>query len=116
MSWSQGEQQPGYAASRSYLETLADLPWSRSAADVAAAARHAGATEGADAAAGGAAPGGPPTPALEAPMRLAAARQVLDKQHFGLEKIKDRYAWCMGGEHLWSTTNYTRGHAHMKGA
>lgn len=29
-----GEQQPGFAAARAYLDTLAELPWQRTSADV----------------------------------------------------------------------------------
>jgi hypothetical protein len=136
-----GEQQPGAAAVRAYLETLADLPWSRTSADLAAAlandatAAASSASAGASnisgggsgngenvnsgsAAGGGAAIGGsggdsratslshaavgevvgcsgllPHT--LGVQLSLRAARTLLDEQHHGLDKIKDRRVNCV---------------------
>lgn len=96
----------GYSMSLSYLETLADLPWSRlstqpsppqhQAATTTAAAdkdgedeehdeeaarhaqRRAEQSQQADA------------PAGATPLPLAAVRQRLDDAHYGLEKIKER--------------------------
>ncbi|CAI7747033.1 unnamed protein product [Closterium sp. NIES-54] len=66
-------QQPGYSTTRQYLELLSDLPWGISSPITAAAAAGAG--------------GGSSSSAL---IDVAAAREQLDREHFGLERVKQR--------------------------
>mmetsp|Transcript_6093 Transcript_6093/g.13222 ORF Transcript_6093/g.13222 Transcript_6093/m.13222 type:complete len:1166 (+) Transcript_6093:153-3650(+) len=87
-----GENQPGYGAARAYLEVLAELPWNRTSADLA---KEATAVEVAGSSAllprSPVAVAGAVVPhAGGTPLSLKQARQVLDKQHYGLPKIKDR--------------------------
>ncbi len=117
-----GEQQPGAGAARSYLEVLADLPWSALSTDKqrqrdgsgtqgAAGGEGSGGTAGKEvqpgpaaagpgAAAAGAGGGGTAGAAAAAgvagavevaPWRhLGTARALLDRQHYGLDKVKER--------------------------
>lgn len=62
------EGQPGHAASRAYLEVLAELPWARLSTDAPAQA-------GAEA---------------RIALTLRQARDMLDKAHYGLDKVKER--------------------------
>ncbi|CAI5496640.1 unnamed protein product [Closterium sp. Naga37s-1] len=66
-------QQPGYSTTRQYLELLSDLPWGISSPITAAAAAGAA--------------GGSSSSAL---IDVAAAREQLDREHFGLERVKQR--------------------------
>ena len=59
-----GEQQPGHAAARAYVECLAELPWNATIFK----------------------PGAKDSTALA----LSAARATLDEAHFGLGKVKER--------------------------
>lgn len=63
-----GEQQPGHAAVVQYVELIADLPWSRTAAELTDAE-------------------GVPTRACST---MTEARALLDSEHFGLGKVKER--------------------------
>ncbi|CAI5519198.1 unnamed protein product [Closterium sp. Naga37s-1] len=67
-------QQPGYSTTRQYLELLSDLPWGISSPVTAAGA-------------GGGGAGGSSSGAL---IDVAAAREQLDREHFGLERVKQR--------------------------
>ncbi|CAI5994256.1 unnamed protein product [Closterium sp. NIES-65] len=67
-------QQPGYSTTRQYLELLSDLPWGISSPVTAAGAAGGGA-------------GGSSSGAL---IDVAAAREQLDREHFGLERVKQR--------------------------
>ena len=101
-----GENSPGYAPARAYLEVLSELPWSRlsshtatTAAAVAATSsdrRAAGGGTGPATCEGGHSGGGAggPSAAATALLSLRQARAMLDEQHYGLDKIKDR---CGGG-------------------
>ncbi|KAK9811443.1 hypothetical protein WJX72_003978 [[Myrmecia] bisecta] len=108
------EQHPGYAMSRAYLETLADLPWNSFAGGRARPGSDAREHAQGDARAAGM----PSTSALIArldprpgadrtlgsrdessascsgskseELSLAAARAMLDEQHHGLDKVKER--------------------------
>jgi hypothetical protein len=123
-----GEQQPGASATRTYLEVLADLPWSRLSSDArqeaAAAAAGAPTTPGAAASTSGSASSPAPPERVGSGAAatsssggavssgggraggggdggvgggappwadLRAARLLLDKQHYGLSKVKDRW-------------------------
>ncbi|MEW5297295.1 MAG: hypothetical protein WDW36_000512 [Sanguina aurantia] len=130
-----GEQQPGYAAGRAYLDTLADLPWasarptplhactppsgSQNPSELGSGSRNAGQTRvgGGEGEAGGmeqlqaqqqqqqqgrrvldagmefeGGDGGEFWEAGEGMgyRSLKEARELLDQQHYGLEKIKER--------------------------
>ncbi|CAI5985753.1 unnamed protein product [Closterium sp. NIES-65] len=67
-------QQSGYSTTRQYLELLSDLPWGISSPVTAAGAAGGGA--------GGSSSG--------AVIDVAAAREQLDREHFGLERVKQR--------------------------
>ena len=64
---SMGENQPGASATRAYLECLSELPWRASSEDL----RARGVVE-------------------HAARSLAEARGILDEQHYGLDKVKER--------------------------
>jgi hypothetical protein len=119
-----GDHHPGASASRAYLEALADIPWGINSAQRAAdkqqgpAAPSSGGATGSSNEQGGdasshrsgatpqegplshrghtsnLAPGSGPLAATGGPLSLKAARSVLDKQHYGLDKVKDR---CVRG-------------------
>jgi hypothetical protein len=108
-----GDHHPGASASRAYLEALADIPWGVDSGHRAAAggkqpspavtpAGNSGEHQGADTSGpappqeghGQRGPGSVAEPG-GAPLSLKAARAVLDKQHYGLDKVKDR--WVGGG-------------------
>eukprot|EP00798_Chlamydomonas_sp_ICE-L_P026792 gene26792-4382_t len=72
----EGEAQPSYLASRAYVEVLAELPWKQTSSSLTAAAKI-GKGIASDSADGRVMP-------------LAEARTLLDRQHYGLTKIKDR--------------------------
>lgn len=88
--------------SLAYLETLADLPWSRLSSQPALAHHPANATtasaDDGDEALEGEATGSvraqqvrqTAAPPAAAPLPLAAVRQRLDDAHYGLDKIKER--------------------------
>eukprot|EP00887_Chlorella_sp_A99_P006545 scaffold3.g6545.t1 len=80
------DQHPGHAMALAYLETLANLPWSRTTHAAPPAAAGAAADEPA---AGG---GGRAEVAVSPPQEpsLAAVRAALDEAHYGLDKIKER--------------------------
>ena len=67
------EMHPGHAMARAYLETLADLPWNKFAAPGSQ----------------GQGPDSPsvPGPATGTDLSLAEARSLLDKEHFGLDRV-----------------------------
>ena len=84
------EMHPGHAMARAYLETLADLPWNKFAAP-------------------GGQGHGPSSPSVPGPdtsaateLSLAEARSLLDKEHFGLDRVSDAWVFLMlllgGGE------------------
>mmetsp|Transcript_29064 Transcript_29064/g.94897 ORF Transcript_29064/g.94897 Transcript_29064/m.94897 type:complete len:877 (+) Transcript_29064:1163-3793(+) len=54
-----GEQQPGYASGRSWVEWIVDLPWSKESQETEVGT-------------------------------MAEARATLEKQHYGLQKVKER--------------------------
>lgn len=106
-----GEHQPGHAAARTYLETLADLPWNRFSHQARAAAKGASASAGAAPKAqagagaeaaeqgagveveGGAGPSGLHQVVRVAdgpPTSLSDVRALLDNAHSGLDKVKER--------------------------
>jgi hypothetical protein len=99
-----GDHQPGAAAARAYLELLADLPWNTLAWQLQGGGGLPAAAGGPAAAKGSEHGGsvdtapqqqqhhhqqqevrGPPPP-----MPLSAARRLLDAQHTGLAKVKER--------------------------
>eukprot|EP00192_Tetraselmis_astigmatica_P001134 CAMPEP_0117653794 /NCGR_PEP_ID=MMETSP0804-20121206/3390_1 /TAXON_ID=1074897 /ORGANISM="Tetraselmis astigmatica, Strain CCMP880" /LENGTH=1079 /DNA_ID=CAMNT_0005460011 /DNA_START=223 /DNA_END=3463 /DNA_ORIENTATION=- len=75
-----GEQHPGAAGVRSYVELIADLPWAVTAASLAEAAAATPA-EGAAAGKG---------PQLRAIKHLDGVKTALDEAHKGLDKVKQR--------------------------
>ena len=91
-------QSPGYAAQRTYLEWMAELPWGLTSAErrrrELAARTPSDPPEPADAPALPAqAPGVPPVPPLAAAIgdaSLVAARATLDAEHYGLAEVKRR--------------------------
>jgi hypothetical protein len=82
---------------RSYLELLADLPWAKLSTD----GKPAAAPAGSDAAAGPTSADGTAstsTTSTSSASSLHAARELLDKQHYGLAKIKERIVQYLAGE------------------
>ena len=73
-------QQPGYSSIRQYLELLADLPWNKSS--VCASAGGGSGGEGKE--------GEKQAVVAHGPLDVAGARNLLDKQHFGLDRVKQR--------------------------
>ncbi|DBB10132.1 TPA: hypothetical protein ACH3X3_001716 [Trebouxia sp. C0006] len=108
------EHHPGYAMSRAYLETLADLPWNTFSGETQAPsipeapqdAKASSTEEASDAdsmqtntSRGDLSDGEPMAQATSEPtefprhaaqLSLHEARDLLDKDHYGLDKVKDR--------------------------
>ncbi|KAL3159511.1 hypothetical protein ABBQ38_009929 [Trebouxia sp. C0009 RCD-2024] len=100
------DHHPGYAIARAYLETLADLPWNHFSGQAVPRplgtthSEHTSEDSETEAAKLRAKQGELPEPAppLQEPgpvrsaeqLSLAEARALLDKDHYGLDKVKDR--------------------------
>mgnify|MGYP001807850465 CR=1 FL=1 len=129
-----GDHQPGAAAARAYLEILADLPWNTmawqsTAAAAAAAAGGGKAAAGQKAATAASAADGAKSSKLASeqqqqqqqqrddqevrgppvPMPLSAARALLDSQHTGLEKVKERIIEHLAVSRLLGPANMGQG-------
>jgi len=95
-----GENSPGYASARAYLEVLSELPWSRTSSQAAAEASQGQHRSTAGDSSSSAGPSSAPPASSQAgvPLTLKQARDVLDSQHHGLDKIKERQegrAWSI---------------------
>jgi hypothetical protein len=98
----------GYLMSLNYLETLAELPWSRHSGQAPQQAPPAeeGGSAGADP------PAGPLAPPL-APLPLDAVRRRLDEAHYGLDKVKERIVQYVAVQRLRCSTSPPTPGGHM---